>query len=360
MRRTLKAIIVAVALIVAGSVLAGCGLWGLNGQWDLLTGSGKLVTTTETLSGDFTNIDANVFWLDVELLPSPDGTCHYKSVIHKNMPCTVTVENGTLKIDQPDNRKPHEQIGIVQGDVYLQLYLPADTYESLTFRGRTSDLEISDNFRFQNVTVENSTGDVLLQCQVEKQLNVTCSTGDVTISNVNCDSLSVSTSTGDVAISVVKGGDLSVSTRTGDCRIDYANMSGKLLLTSTTGGKFLNKVDCGSLNMTATTGETRINNVYVSADAQLTSGAGDWTLYNLVVTGDANMESSTGDWDLDNCDAANIRIETSSGDVEGTLRSEKIFFADSNTGDIEVPRTTSGGTCQITTTTGDIEIDIVP
>jgi len=59
------------------------------------------------------------------------------------------------------------------------------------------------------------------------------------------------------------------------------------------------------------------------------------------------------------CDAGEIVIETDTGDVEGTLLSDKIFITETDTGRIDVPKTTTGGRCQITTDTGDIKIKIV-
>ena len=44
--------------------------------------------------------------------------------------------------------------------------------------------------------------------------------------------------------------------------------------------------------------------------------------------------------------------------MTGTLRSEKVFLVESDTGSIEVPKTTTGGRCEIRTDTGDIRIDI--
>lgn len=341
MNRTFKAVIVALVLIFVGAVLAGCGLWGMNGAWDMLSGKNNMVTTQDTITADFTNIDIDVFGLDVQLIPSPDGTCYYKATTYDSMPCTVTVENGTLQVHQPDNRKLHEQIGVYWYDTILQLYLPQDAYEDLTFKGRTSDLCIYTGFQFQNVTIVNSTGDIRLLGLAAKTISATATTGNVDISQTKCD-------------------NISVSTTTGDCQLGTLNVAEKLLVTSSTGTKFLNKVDCGSLNITSTSGDTSLNHVTVSADAHLKSDTGDWELYKLVVSGDAKMESDTGDWDLDRFDAANIVINTDTGDVEGTFLSEKIFFVDTDTGDVDVPRTTSGGTCNITTDTGDIDITIAP
>ena len=51
-------------------------------------------------------------------------------------------------------------------------------------------------------------------------------------------------------------------------------------------------------------------------------------------------------------------IKTSTGKVVGSLLTEKVFNAKSDTGKVEVPNTTSGGSCTITTDTGKIQVTI--
>ena len=70
------------------------------------------------------------------------------------------------------------------------------------------------------------------------------------------------------------------------------------------------------------------------------------------------MERSTGDVRFDRCDAASLEIKTGTGDVTGSLCSEKVFIARSDTGHISVPETVNGGKCSITTDTGDIIITL--
>lgn len=41
------------------------------------------------------------------------------------------------------------------------------------------------------------------------------------------------------------------------------------------------------------------------------------------------------------------------------MLSEKVFIAETDTGGVKLPGTTSGGTCKITTSTGDIKISLV-
>ena len=59
------------------------------------------------------------------------------------------------------------------------------------------------------------------------------------------------------------------------------------------------------------------------------------------------------------CDAEEIGIKTDTGDVTGSLLSEKVFHARTDTGRIEVPKTTGGGLCEIVTDTGDVRIRLV-
>ena len=68
------------------------------------------------------------------------------------------------------------------------------------------------------------------------------------------------------------------------------------------------------------------------------------------------MEGSTGDVIMDGFDAENIYITLSTGDVTGTILSSKFFIANSDTGDVEVPKTREGGVCEIKVSTGDIKI----
>lgn len=57
------------------------------------------------------------------------------------------------------------------------------------------------------------------------------------------------------------------------------------------------------------------------------------------------------------CDAAEIYVKTSTGDVTGSLLSGKSFVTDTSTGEVNVPAS-SGGKCEIKTSTGNIKISV--
>lgn len=150
-------------------------------------------------------------------------------------------------------------------------------------------------------------------------VSIKSDTGDIRIQDISADAMDLTVSTGDVAVtsaSVQK--DIHIRTDTGDAQIA--------------------DVRCQSIYTTGDTGDTDFKNVI----AEKTFSA----------------ERDTGDIDFDRCDGAEVFLKTDTGDIEGSLLSEKIFIASANTGDVEVPKTTTGGKCEVTTNTGDIEIYI--
>ena len=80
---------------------------------------------------------------------------------------------------------------------------------------------------------------------------------------------------------------------------------------------------------------------------------------NVIASSDINLDNSSGGIALEACDAANLKLETTSGSIRGTLLSEKIFVADATSGSVDVPETISGGVCEVATTSGSIRLSIV-
>ena len=77
-----------------------------------------------------------------------------------------------------------------------------------------------------------------------------------------------------------------------------------------------------------------------------------------ILTGEFNLERNTGDIEFHGCDAETIYVETDTGDVTGTLLTDKVFITETDTGSVDVPKSVSGGRCEISTDTGDIRIEI--
>ena len=85
---------------------------------------------------------------------------------------------------------------------------------------------------------------------------------------------------------------------------------------------------------------------------------GDLNLRGVAVEGALSAHTTTGDIRLERVDAASLAIAATTGDVTGTLCSEKRFAVHTGTGDVSVPATASGGVCEIETSTGDVHIEL--
>ncbi len=71
------------------------------------------------------------------------------------------------------------------------------------------------------------------------------------------------------------------------------------------------------------------------------------------------IDLSTGDIRLEAIEAGGLDLTTDTGDITGTLLSDKVFLTETSTGRISVPKTTTGGKCELKTSTGDIKIDVI-
>ena len=155
------------------------------------------------------------------------------------------------------------------------------------------------------------------------------------------------------------------------------NTYNELKINSTTSDVYIKDVNFCKVNVILTTGDIKISNVNVLDDAYLKVTTGDIEVKDLNcknftslgTTGDIELETliasqkivierDTGDVEFSGIDASDIKIKTTTGDVEGSVLSEMNFIASATTGDVNVPNTTSGGRCEVRTTTGDINIRV--
>ena len=300
MRKSTKVwLTIAIALILTGCILFGGAMTMLNGKFDGL--STVAYQTIETVVEDeFTDICLNGSTADVSILPAQDGKA--KVVCHEqvHLAHTVAVKNGVLTIEEKDTRKWYHHIGISFEKTAVTVYLPRDTYGKLSVKLSTGDISVGKYFNFTDVDLSVSTGDVRLQ-------------------DLTAETVAVGTSTGDVSA-------------------DHINIQGEFSVKINTGKTDVTDTVCGAFSSEGNTG--------------------DLDLKNLTVIGKMSIKRTTGDVSFDKCDAAEMLVTTSTGNVKGSLRSDKVFLAQSRTGRVDVPHSTDGGRCEITTSTGDIRLTV--
>lgn len=301
-------------------ILIGIGLFitvmTIN-NWDF-TKIHSYTTTTHEVNENFNSISIDTSTADILFVPSDDGKNKIVCYEKENFNFAISIENDVLTIKNVDNRKWYDYILNVGTDK-LTIYLSQNDYSSLLINTHTSKIEIPNNFNFTNVDITTSTGIVKCNASALEQIKIKTTTGNIQVENVTAEEI-----------------DLSVST--GKINITKSTCKGTLSVNVSTGKTYLTDVTCKTFNSKGSTG--------------------DAILKNVIVEKTLTIKRSTGDVKFDSCDANEIFVNTNTGNVTGTLLSEKTFIPKSDTGYISVPKTNNGGICEITTSTGDIKISI--
>lgn len=312
-------------LIVAGVlVIAGIAVFlvvmSING-WNFRNLSTvKLETNTYEIEEEFNNIIITTKEADITILPSTDGKCKVVCYEEEKVKHKVKVDSDTLVVDVKDSRKWYDYVNILSFSTpKITVYIPEDKTVSLYINGSTGDVEIPSELNFENVGISASTGDVKCYASASGNIRIELNTGKIELAGLSAESISLTTSTGKADLKMIGcSGDVSIATGTGKVKI--------------------NALDCKNLYSTGNTGDIK--------------------LIGVIATEKFNIERNTGDVEFYNCDANEIFVKTSTGNIEGNLLSDKIFFTQTSTGDVNVTKSTTGGKCELTSSTGNIEISI--
>ena len=303
----------ALGLIIFAAVMTVC-------DWDFT----KLSTVeykTEVYNpdGEFDKISVDTDTAEIELVPSENKECKVVCFESEKAEHYAAVENSTLVISSTDKRKWYEYIGISLKTPKITVYLPQNSYNLLSAECDTGNITVPETLSFKTVQINGHTSDVDFFASVSDNVQIKVSSGNISVGTLTADSLSLAAGTGDI-------------------KVNSVSINNGINIKASTGTVKLTDISCGSILADSNTGDMRFKNVLVS--------------------GSLSVESGTGNVGFDNSDADTVCVKTGTGDVTGTLLSEKVFATKTSTGTVRVPKTASGGKCEITTSTGNIIIDI--
>ena len=222
-----------------------------------------------------------------------------------------------------------------------------------TTKHETNTYEITEDFT--GIFVDTDTADIIFKVSAEGKTTVECfeetkskhtvsvENGILTVSNKSekawYDHIGINFATPKITITLPQA--------------ELETLTAKLA----TGKVTLEKLNVGNLDIDLTTGKVILTDI-TCKNLTSTGSTGDINLKNVVAAEKFSITRTTGNIHFDNCDAAEITATTNTGNIEGSLRTDQVFIAQTTTGDIKLPDTTTGGTCKLRTTTGDIEITI--
>ncbi len=319
MRKTTIWLMVAASLLLIGCIIIGGVMAMLNWDFTKLSTT-KYETNNYTVQEDFQNIAIVTETANIQLVPSDGHAVTVTCLEQKKLKHTVAVKGDTLYIEIEDTRKWYDFISIgIGGSPKITLSIPAADYGKLTIDSSTSDITIAEDFLFASMDITANTGNIASNANVAEAAKIKASTGNIRVENVSAGVMDLSVTTGNITVTnVTCAGSVKVGVSAGDA--------------------YFTKVICESLNSTGNTGNL--------------------SLKNVLATKMFSIERSTGDVTFSDCDAAEIFVITDTGNVTGNLLTDKVFLVKSDTGRIDVPKTVTGGRCEITTDTGNIRINV--
>ena len=356
-----------ISMIVAGAcILSGlaCMITGyaLGGHKSLIEDDGETVGGIYHVSKDFDRIRVDVLSANVELIPSEDEKCRVIIQDSEYVEYTVSVVEDTLTVRATDTRAWYERLFTDFGSgCYLQIALPREEYKSLDVKTVSGRVDINVRYTFsEDVTLTSTSGNIGTAAAINGHLEMHATSGDL-YANGFLNTVTARSTSGKISL----GG----KTVDGDCTITSADLK------TTSGGIVVRKATVHDLIAKTTSGDISLDSLSVmeAIDASATSGditllyvtcgsfaaettSGAVELIDATTKGNVRIQTTSGSIRLTRADAATLDLKTNSGSVKGSLRTPKIFYTDTTSGSVDVPKSTEGGLCEIKTTSGDIRI----
>lgn len=306
-------VLVGVGLLVTGGVILGVGLYNAS----------TIKTEEKTYQdlGSFNNFKINLKTSEFEIKPSEDASTKVVVNETKYDAHTVEVVDNTLTVVGKNNRKWYEHLFTYAffQKIKVTVYIPEGNYGEFDFHSSTGSMHVPANYTFNNIDINVSTGSVKSNANAINDIKAVSSTGSVVMDGVSAKNIDLRASTGSVSLK-------------------NANASEDITLKTSTGGIKLENGHCQNLTIGCSTGGVRVDNSIASDHVEI--------------------KTSTGGVKMVDSDADSLFIKTSSGSVNISLLTSKIFAAKSSSGHINVPVSTSGGLCQIETSSGSITATI--
>lgn len=231
------------------------------------------------------------------------------------------------------------------------------------------------NQTFDRISVDTDTADIRFVRSADGTCTVVCheaekanhsvavNDGTLTICLVDeraaADFVGINLGSTAITISLPEAEYISLKIRddTGDVEIPKDFTFQTVNISLRTGDIRMEQVSADELDISVSTGKVQLTEVACRCMTARGS-TGDISLERVIATEMLSIATNTGDVKFTGCDAAEIYVETDTGDVTGNLLSDKVFVTQTDTGRVDVPRTATGGRCEITTDTGDIKIRI--
>lgn len=333
------ALMVAGCMILVGLVMTAGGFATVRFDVSRLN-TVSFETNTYEVAETFHHISIDGAGSDVRLYPWEEDTCKVVCTEEDDVTFAVEVKDDTLHIVRHNSGVRILHFGVSFEETGISVYLPGKTYESLVIHTTSGNVTAPEALQFSSADIRSTSGEIKMLASIGDSLGVQTTSGDIHIGNTAPDRLDVQSTSGDITIENGKAnGEIQIRSTSGE--VTLADVRGKAIAFDTTSG---------DITLSGVQGE--------AITAATTSG--EITFTKVISEGSMRLKTTSGDVELRSSDGEDIAVRTTSGRVSGTLLSEKIFRIDTISGDVNAPYSASGGKCEVTTRSGDVDFQIIP
>ncbi len=273
------------------------------------------------ISLPFEDISVEEIDCGITILPAKDGKCTVISQEVPNLFNRVSVEDGTLTVRRRDERAWHERILVFgAANPTLTVYLPKEQYRNLSLRTTAGEIRVEAPITFETATLKNVSGNVTLTSPIKESATLSATAGNVTAENQTLSTLTASTAGGNVTLRRILATEIKASTVSGDLRLDT-------------------EITVDKLRAESTSGSILFTDVTAIEELTVTEVSGSITLLDI--------------------EFADAYVETVSGNVIGTLRTEKRFDVQTTSGVVLHPASDAGALLRVRTVSGNVSFTFI-
>lgn len=345
----------------------------------LLSGYGYIAIESDTsavVGFDSINISEGI--ANVLILPSETEDCflRFTSIDGIHRYCDIGNDD-TLYITYVDERDWFEKIcNMWYEEATVTLYLPHTSFYKLEIDSTDgSDVYVSEEFGFQYVEVNTSSGDIDFRANVgdiNAELNAVLksTSGDITLSNISKGGFHIETTSGDVSLNKIHLCEritINNSNIANELKgiIDQFAQSVGITVKTTSGEVQVNDVRSIELMVETVSGDIELDNVYNYIGLRAESTSGNVEAEEVISLMGVTFETTSGDISFEGLDSyAGIFFKSTSGDIFGDIDTNCYFSVKTASGTVNLPQNDGGSTsngrpllhCSVTTVSGDINI----
>ena len=286
--------IIALVLTAGFVVLLNNNSFNINFNMDFAEGETKIVETKEASCDSISNLDIEIYSVDIEVKPSENENIkvEYYSNKEDDDRIIMSVEEGIFKVEEKEETEV--RFGIINYTNKLVVYIPEEKYlGDYNIKTSSGDINSEIDMSSNKLNMATSSGDIKVETIGES--NVAASSGDIKINDIKGNS-NIATSSGDIWIQEAKG-NANVKTRSGDLKLEKIS---------------------GALDLKTTSGDILVGELNIEANSKIEATSGDVIIRNNACNCYIDTETTSGDSRINQSDRKSeieLKIKTTSGDI---------------------------------------------